>query len=300
MLIKLDYTNANRYINQLTNNYNFGWNKNWNLLKVNVPAYLGKGCLQIFSWQDFHFIRGNWQFDKPTQFLSNDNVGSNDLIDFRIAQNKSVQSSFLKKENIYEWDITRINGLRLFIPENKMKEKRHIRLYDEFEKYCNSFKGSVILDEIFSIQSTDSQNAMILESKFIEFTHYWLQFLNSNCQPHINVSDYHKRMINSAKDILDNNLSSTPNIKELARLVGLNTNDLKVLFKQMYQITIRQYIISKRMEKAKHLLLNTNMPVTEICHLVGYHNRGYFANTFYKYFNITPKQFRFNYIKNSF
>ncbi|MEO1654742.1 MAG: AraC family transcriptional regulator, partial [Bacteroidota bacterium] len=91
-----------------------------------------------------------------------------------------------------------------------------------------------------------------------------------------------------AKEILENRLINPPSILELSKLVGLNTCKLKTGFKKLFGITIRQYLINLRMEMARDLIKNTDHPISYICHMVGYSNRGHFAALYQKYFGSTP------------
>ena len=78
----------------------------------------------------------------------------------------------------------------------------------------------------------------------------------------------------------------------LADLVYLNPNYLSNMFAQVTGCTLNKYIKQFRMEKAKELLLNTNMKVTDISQAVGYPNTSYFCKSFQKLYGTTPERFR--------
>ena len=52
------------------------------------------------------------------------------------------------------------------------------------------------------------------------------------------------------------------------------------------------YIANYRMERACHLLTDTELPVSEIAHAVGFEQPGYFSNTFRRHFGISPGHYR--------
>ena len=56
-------------------------------------------------------------------------------------------------------------------------------------------------------------------------------------------------------------------------------------------------ITAIRLERAKDLLLNSDMTVNEICFKVGYNHIGNFLDKFKKYFKMTPNEYRKLYIK---
>ena len=51
-------------------------------------------------------------------------------------------------------------------------------------------------------------------------------------------------------------------------------------------------IICNHMQLIQHLLVNTDLPVYEICQQVGYQNPSQFVRTFRKKFGMTPIQYR--------
>ena len=47
-----------------------------------------------------------------------------------------------------------------------------------------------------------------------------------------------------------------------------------------------------RIDKAKELLRETNIPVAEVCEKVGYSDRKHFTHTFHKMTGVNPAEFR--------
>lgn len=78
----------------------------------------------------------------------------------------------------------------------------------------------------------------------------------------------------------------------LAGQVYLTPHYLSALFINETGIGISRYIKKIRMEKAKELLLNTNLKIADICTKVGYSNTSYFCKSFTEEFGTTPHQFR--------
>lgn len=81
-------------------------------------------------------------------------------------------------------------------------------------------------------------------------------------------------------------------LNKMAEDIGYNSNYLSVLVKKIYGIPFQDYINKKRMEKAKILLLSTDMKNYEIAKNIGIEDVNYFLTKFKKYYNITPKQFK--------
>lgn len=81
-------------------------------------------------------------------------------------------------------------------------------------------------------------------------------------------------------------------VEDIAAAVNLHPGYLHRIFKQQIGRTPVQYLTDYRMEKAKMLLENTNIPVSEIADYVGLNSRQYFSSLFKKYTGRTPLEHR--------
>lgn len=72
----------------------------------------------------------------------------------------------------------------------------------------------------------------------------------------------------------------------------MNASYLSRLFKMTTGKTFSQYIISLRMEKARDLLENSVLKISEIAAHVGYNDTSHFIKYFRKYFQTTPEEYR--------
>lgn len=67
---------------------------------------------------------------------------------------------------------------------------------------------------------------------------------------------------------------------------------LNVLFKQEMKVTLKQYLSSYRLDRAKRLLEQDYMKITEIAEKCGYANANYFAKVFRDSTGMTPMEYR--------
>ena len=93
-------------------------------------------------------------------------------------------------------------------------------------------------------------------------------------------------------DYIQNNLSRDLSITTLSALVHLSVNGLIWKFKHELNVTPQKFIASKRIAKAKELLLDSNMTINEISDECGYANVYYFSSAFKTALRISPSQFR--------
>ena len=91
---------------------------------------------------------------------------------------------------------------------------------------------------------------------------------------------------------IEKHLSEKISIKELAQLSGFTPEYFSVLFKKVFQLSPQQYISSKRIDLAKHLLISTSLSVAEIALACGYTDALYFSRIFSKQTLFSPTAFR--------
>ncbi|WAC12638.1 helix-turn-helix domain-containing protein [Dyadobacter pollutisoli] len=92
---------------------------------------------------------------------------------------------------------------------------------------------------------------------------------------------------------LDENLTHltlTPDA--LCKQIGLSRSQLHRLLKEKTQLSVTLYLRKKRLDKAKNLLLETDMRVSEIAYLVGIDSPQNFSKYFAEAFNVSATEFR--------
>ncbi|WP_040952231.1 AraC family transcriptional regulator [Gorillibacterium massiliense] len=81
-------------------------------------------------------------------------------------------------------------------------------------------------------------------------------------------------------------------VKEVAAAVSVHPGYLQRIFKAQTGKTITEQLTELRMEKAKILLRQTDIPVSDISGYVGVASRQYFHQLFKKYTGLTPVEYR--------
>ena len=87
-------------------------------------------------------------------------------------------------------------------------------------------------------------------------------------------------------------LEQALSLVELAAVVQMSPAHFARLFKGATGQTPHQYVITCRMERAKHLLTETTVPLHEIGARVGYADQSHFTALFRQYVTTTPKAYR--------
>lgn len=93
-------------------------------------------------------------------------------------------------------------------------------------------------------------------------------------------------------DYIEANLERNLTIEELASLAGLSSFHFVRMFKLSTGRTPHQYLVHRRLCKARELLVGTDIPVTSIAPMVGYDAPQSLARVFMRETGLTPTQFR--------
>ncbi|TKG93914.1 AraC family transcriptional regulator [Puteibacter caeruleilacunae] len=91
---------------------------------------------------------------------------------------------------------------------------------------------------------------------------------------------------------IQENLKEAIQIETLANMSCLSKDHFTRVFKSIVLTTPSDYIISKRIEKAKFLLLTTDLPLKKIFEETGFKSLPYFSRIFKKHTQMTPLAYR--------
>lgn len=92
--------------------------------------------------------------------------------------------------------------------------------------------------------------------------------------------NHRDEQILSIQSWIEQNYLEVENIAQLAKHFGFSERNLKRRFKDATQIPIIQYLQKVKIDKAKKLLLSTNLSIKEISYQVGYSNDSFFSRLF--------------------
>jgi AraC-like DNA-binding protein len=97
-----------------------------------------------------------------------------------------------------------------------------------------------------------------------------------------------REKIHKARAILDAHYDERLTIKDLARKVAMNECYLKKGFKTLTGSTIHDYVASRRIASARHMLQSEGRSVTEVAASLGYSSISHFSTAFKKATGLKP------------
>ena len=166
-------------------------------------------------------------------------------------------------------------------------------LYDKIQKelsleLINSFSldalSLYIIEKIKQKQS--NMNSIRCEHNIIEFMIHCFSLFDFYDDT---INQNELEIVQKAKNYLLKSFVSAPTIKKLAHICATNETKLKKDFKQIYKMTIYEYIQKLRLEKANLLLRDKILNIGEISQEVGYKHQGHFSKLFFNHFGVYPK-----------
>lgn len=103
---------------------------------------------------------------------------------------------------------------------------------------------------------------------------------------------YDSDAVNRAIEFIYSHLYDAFANTDISEYVALHPVYLSKLFKQKTGVSLHQFIVEAKLNEAKYLLTNTNLPYEEISNMLHFSNQSHFGKLFKKYTHYTPKEFR--------
>jgi AraC family transcriptional regulator len=94
------------------------------------------------------------------------------------------------------------------------------------------------------------------------------------------------------REFVSENLSADIGLSELANQTGLSPHYFSLLFKRAFGVPPYRYVLSTRIDRAKRLLSERKMPMSDIALELGFADQSHFSKTFKAFVGTTPRQYR--------
>lgn len=195
-------------------------------------------------------------------------------------------------------------GSLFYLPKNS---SYYVKIIKEGACYAINFDADII-DKPFSV---DCSNNKGLFSNFESACKEWkkqspvchaaamraiydciCQFSKAQCFSYIPSSRF-DLIAPAIKEIERNVTNNEISVSMLAKACGISEVYFRKIFIQKFGVSPRDYIIAKRLEFAKQLLINGEFEVSKVAELSGYSEPCHFSREFKKRFGVSPKNITF-------
>lgn len=93
-----------------------------------------------------------------------------------------------------------------------------------------------------------------------------------------------RRLVDFIEDHIDQSLS----LADLAAVSGLSLSHLKPLFRATFDMPMHQYVLTRRVERARLMLLSEDMPLSQVALETGFAHQSHMAHWMRRILGITP------------
>lgn len=166
----------------------------------------------------------------------------------------------------------------------------YLVLLDQEEVY------PVLRSLVLELDQRGTEGRMMTHMLFIQLLVCIARLYDERERSEVQQSEFY---IKRSVDFLHQNYDRNIQVKDVAAEVNLHPGYLHRVFRRGTGRTITEYLTMIRMEKAKMLLEQTDIPIHEISDYVGVGSRQYFHMLFKKYTETTPVEYRLRKDRNA-
>ncbi|MGL1934495.1 MAG: AraC family transcriptional regulator [Fibrobacterales bacterium] len=210
-------------------------------------------------------------------------------VDFRVNMQKGSDDHIIS----IVLDREVMNKVLNFDTEDGLKDliqsQKEFLILEESDTNLDAF-----LRMIFNHSSFNLAGMMELEGlvKLVlaRFLQKILTRINSSQSETVNTHNMDRAL--EAKRLIIENITSKPNIEDLAKKMSTNRVTLQKEFQSQFGVSIYQYYLNARLEKAKKLLDDGSLNVSEVGERLGYLSISQFSKSFLKKYGCNPSEYK--------
>ena len=101
-----------------------------------------------------------------------------------------------------------------------------------------------------------------------------------------------QRKLQRALEYIDSNLREDISLADVAEMLSISRGHFAHAFRQTTGLPPHRFVLARRIERAKSLLRETDLPITEIAHRIGCASHSHFSVLFHRATGQTPRDYR--------
>ena len=165
-----------------------------------------------------------------------------------------------------------------------LKQNKYIRMLPEYNHIVSSVMDKMTKEDKKRSSGYEIMQLLYLNELLIVIDRYRIRQNSVKLDPNYLI-------IQSVIKYISENCHEKITLEETAHIHSLSAGHLSKQFKKVTGINFNEYLNIARISRAEHLLLTTNLSVTDIAFQCGFNNSSYFTATFKKIKGITPKKY---------
>lgn len=100
------------------------------------------------------------------------------------------------------------------------------------------------------------------------------------------------RTLRRVLDYIEENISRDLSLKEIAGVVGLSVSQCKYAFSKSVGLPIHQFVIQRRIERAKQLLAEDSLSISQVAEQAGFTHKSHLAFHIRRVYGMSPTGLR--------
>jgi AraC-like DNA-binding protein len=102
-------------------------------------------------------------------------------------------------------------------------------------------------------------------------------------------------LLRRTREYIDANLDSPLSIEDMAETVGISTSHFSRSFRKAMGMPPHDYVLRRRVARARHLLMSTELRLADIALQTGFSDQAHFTNRFREQVGLPPRTYRARY-----
>ncbi|MFD2942513.1 helix-turn-helix domain-containing protein [Flavobacterium notoginsengisoli] len=151
----------------------------------------------------------------------------------------------------------------------------------------------LIIKQLYNCPYTGDLKKFFIESKLLELLAVKIHKAANTLETKnpVNISKTDKERLYQLKELLSSAKKEQLTIQQMTELTFMNRTKLQNSFKQLFGMTVHEFVVNKRMEEAYDLLkYSSDWTVAEVARHVGYKHYNHFSIAFKNKFGISPSK----------
>lgn len=179
----------------------------------------------------------------------------------------------------------------VILPFTPHQQFSHI---NELINYCHDVLSLSTLPQDITIHIGVSERHESLIDLPIAYQQALRSLVNKNIEKTLQFQNqgHHHIVINKIIQYIEQHFHEKITLDTLATYVHMNSSYLSRLFNKEIGESLTDYINRIRIERAKQLIVDSDLNINEITYMVGFSDPSYFSNTFKKFTGVTPREYK--------
>jgi len=152
-------------------------------------------------------------------------------------------------------------------------------------------KADAFIVKPFNLEYLEENIKTLLKNRAVLREHYTSELPTESRSQSSNKID--RKFINEFTAIVEANISNEDfSVDDIGKEIGISRVQLYRKVKALIGYNINDYILTVRLQKAKFLLANEDLTISEVAFKVGFASQAYFSTVFKSKFSITPSEYK--------